>query len=121
MTRHFVLVSVFLGALSSVGLNAQEVAFLRGDCDSDTLVGISDALFNVNYLYLGGDNPFCLDACDADDSGFLSIFDALFVLNYLFSSGRSPLPPFPEQRAIGFGLNLDHYRFHQFLFLQFYE
>ncbi len=65
----------------------------RGDCDGSAKGDISDAVFLLNYLFLAGRAPACLDACDANDDGAADLSDASYVLNYLFIGGQAPPPP----------------------------
>lgn len=67
--------------------------FLRGDGNSDGKVDLSDAVFVLNYLFLGGTAPGCLDTADADDNESVEITDPILVLNFLFLGGPSPAPP----------------------------
>lgn len=71
--------------------------FLRGDVDGNGSVEITDAIRLLNYLFLGGDPPTCLDAADVADSGSIDISGAISILNYLFLGGRPPAIPFPNQ------------------------
>jgi hypothetical protein len=73
--------------------------FVRGDADSDGNINLTDAVRVLNFLFLGGTAPACLDAADADDSGGLSITDAVRILNWLFTSGVVPPPPSPNTAA----------------------
>jgi hypothetical protein len=67
--------------------------FRRGDCDTSGDGEITDAIFLLNFLFLGGNAPGCADACDANDDGELNITDASFLLNFLFLGGPPPPPP----------------------------
>jgi hypothetical protein len=70
--------------------------FRRGDCTSDGDLNIADAVRSFNFLFIGGADPDCLDACDANDDGTLNIADGITVLGFLFL-GFDPLPPpFPD-------------------------
>jgi hypothetical protein len=69
--------------------------FLRGDSNQDGKVDLSDAVFTLGVLFLGGDPAFCLDALDADDDGEVVITDAIYTLGVLFLGGNSMPPPFP--------------------------
>jgi len=44
------------------------VRFVRGDANTDGMVNISDVIFLLDYLILGGPEPLCMDAADVDDS-----------------------------------------------------
>ncbi|MEM7233231.1 MAG: hypothetical protein AAF517_13730 [Planctomycetota bacterium] len=70
--------------------------FRRGDVDGSGAVNLSDGIFTLNYLFLAGPVPTCLDAADSDDSASVNLSDAVFLLNYLFLSGPTPLAPFPD-------------------------
>ncbi len=80
-------------------ISAEESLFLRGDVDNDGRVEINDPILVLNWLFLGGVEPFCQDAADAEDSGDSSIGDAIYLLNYLFLGGEEPVNPGP--RACG--------------------
>ena len=54
-----------------------------------------DAVAVLNYLFVTGVAPDCLDAADAADNGRVDISDAAFLLNFLFRRGSYPLPPYP--------------------------
>jgi hypothetical protein len=73
-----------------------EVPFFRGDCNQDKSMDISDAIWALSFLFLGGKKPGCITACDANDDGFLDITDPIYTLNHLFLGGRSPPPPRDE-------------------------
>ncbi len=79
--------------LASTPIDGEPVGvFRRGDADAGGDVIITDAIFILNFLFLGGAAPGCSDAADADDSGDLSITDGVFLLNFLFLGG-APIPP----------------------------
>ncbi len=69
--------------------------FVRGDVNSDQDIDITDAVFTLNYLFVGGRIPTCLDAVDVNDNASIELTDAIFILNYLFSGGQAPAAPFP--------------------------
>ena len=66
--------------------------FVRGDSDATGEMNITDAVFILNYLFLGGRQPDCLDAADSDDDGTLSITDGVRILGVLFL-GTGIIPP----------------------------
>lgn len=71
-------------------------AFLRGDCNHDSLFDVSDPVSLLLYLFRGDATPPCPDSCDANDDGKLNLSDSLLTLNFLFSGGTSPAAPYPE-------------------------
>jgi len=76
--------------------SADEFAFVRGNSNTDGRVDISDSVFTLNWLFLGGPDPLCMDALDANNSSLIDITDPIFTLNFLFLGGPTIPPPFPE-------------------------
>jgi hypothetical protein len=72
------------------------VSFVRGNANADESTDLSDAVFILNYLFLGGPEPSCDDAADADDNGLLQITDAVYLLNFLFLGKPQPPSPYPS-------------------------
>ncbi|MCZ6793142.1 MAG: hypothetical protein O7J95_05960, partial [Planctomycetota bacterium] len=75
---------------------AKGVLFSRGDANADTSIDISDAIFILAFLFLGGADPVCHESLDIDDGGEINITDAVNLLVGLFLGGTEPAPPFPE-------------------------
>ncbi len=78
--------------------------FVRGDVDASGAINITDAVFLLNYLFLGGETPPCLEAADANgDGGGLdrppNISDPVALLNWLFLGGPAPPAPSPGRGA----------------------
>ncbi|MEC9477334.1 MAG: hypothetical protein VX764_09870 [Planctomycetota bacterium] len=73
-----------------------EPIFIRGDVNMDTLVDLADAIFHLDYTFLNGPTPACMDAGDANDDGTSDISDAIFLLYYFFLGGPGPWVPFPN-------------------------
>lgn len=65
--------------------------FVRGDSDQNGAVELTDVVFSLAYLYLGGPTPLCLDAADANDDGVIDITDPVATIYSLFL-GSGPLP-----------------------------
>ena len=76
---------------TSVGSSDQ---FLRGDANSDGNQDLSDAVFILSYLFLGGTTPACTRALDVDDDGVVIITDPVALLSHLFIGLPPPPPPF---------------------------
>ncbi|MEM7236077.1 MAG: FG-GAP-like repeat-containing protein [Planctomycetota bacterium] len=79
----------------SVRVSSVELDFQRGDANADGRVDISDSIFVLSYLFLGGEAPPCLSAADADDSGALDLTDGAFINLFLFLGGMTPPAPGP--------------------------
>ncbi len=76
-----------------VMLGRFDATFLRGDANRDAAIDISDALGVLEYLFIGGARPYCLDAADANDDGSVNITDAIGLLDHLFLGGSRPTAP----------------------------
>jgi hypothetical protein len=71
--------------------------FIRGDCNGNgSLEGVTDAVFLLDHLFLGGGRPPCAAACDPNGDGSLDLSDAVYVLVFAFIGGSKPVPPYPE-------------------------
>jgi hypothetical protein len=70
-------------------------AFVRGDANSDGSLDISDAMHILDYRFLGGRRPACMNAADANDDEDVSMADAVFILGYLFQGAAAPSAPMP--------------------------
>ena len=81
------------GLLKIVG---DQTFFRRGDTDGNLTFDMSDPISTLNFLFLGGSAPNCMDAADSDDSGDLNLSDAVHSLTYLFLGGAIIPPPFPN-------------------------
>ncbi len=65
----------------------------RADANADGRLDISDSVFILSYLFLGGPEPTCLDAADVDDNGRLEITDGHLVNVVLFLGlSQTPIP-----------------------------
>jgi len=67
--------------------------FRRGDADSSGVLEITDAIFVLDYLFVGGSEPACRDAADVDDTGTLDLSDAIALLNALFLGAVDRVAP----------------------------
>jgi RHS repeat-associated protein len=88
------LAAIFVWPCSSP-LRAQG-AFVRSDANVDGRLDISDGIFGLTFLFLGGTAPACRDSADANDDGRLDLSDSLFTFGFLFLGGSQPLPPWPS-------------------------
>lgn len=70
--------------------------FIRGDCNDDATVDLSDSIQALNTLFTGAPPPQCSDACDVNDDGVMDISDSVYALAFLFVGG----PGIPEPVAV---------------------
>ena len=74
----------------------QALPFIRGDPDGNGAVQLTDGIFILNFLFLGGDSPSCFEAADADDNGSIQMTDGIYILNFLFLGGAAMPAPHPD-------------------------
>jgi len=84
---------ILLGRLAAA---APPGRFRRGDVDGDAAVNLSDPIFTLNALFLGGEVIACPDAADINDDGILNLSDPIAELNALFLGGEPIAAPGPE-------------------------
>ncbi|MBD3218681.1 MAG: hypothetical protein GF310_10420, partial [candidate division Zixibacteria bacterium] len=62
-----------------------------GDANDDQAVNVSDAVWIINYVFIGGGQPLPVLACgDANGDGAVNVSDAVWVINYVFIGGAAP-------------------------------
>ena len=81
---------------ASLQVQADETSFIRGDANDDSMVNLTDAIFILSHLFMGGQGPACLAAADSTGNRSLDLSDSVFLLNFLFNGGDAPPAPFPE-------------------------
>ena len=72
--------------------------FLRGDVDGNGFANaLLDALHLLEFGFVQGDDPPCMEAADVDDNGSVSVLvDSIMLLNWGFNGGDVPADPGPE-------------------------
>ncbi len=71
------------------------VRFVRGDCNDDGTIDISDARCILSWLF-GGRPLTCLAAADPNGDAVIDISDAIGLLTFLFIDGPPPREPSPR-------------------------
>ncbi len=65
----------------------QEFTVCRsGDADGSGNANISDAVYIINFIFLGGPEPATACGGDADGNGITNISDAVWLIKYIFQS-----------------------------------
>jgi hypothetical protein len=64
--------------------------YICGDADANGAVDISDPIFLVAYIFMGGPAPNPLGRGNADCSGGIDISDVVYLIAYIFSGGPVP-------------------------------
>lgn len=65
-------------------------SYVPGDANWDWLCTVSDAVYLINHIFVGGPAPNCLFAADADCNVIISISDVVGIINYIFAGGPVP-------------------------------
>ncbi|MEC8894692.1 MAG: dockerin type I repeat-containing protein [Planctomycetota bacterium] len=94
------IVLIATGAVAT-GAKAQDgISFLRGDANLDLEVNLTDAVYILNNLFMGGVSLPCAEAADVNGDaargGTIDLSDGVYLLNFLFLGGQSVPAPFPE-------------------------
>jgi PKD repeat protein len=81
-----------------VCLSESGTSFVRGRCNDDDKVDISDAVCILQWLFLGGSPPGagCTAVANTNGDGGVDLSDGVYLLGFLFLGGCPPVAPFPE-------------------------
>jgi hypothetical protein len=83
-------------ALDAAGHTSEPTPILTGypyscgDCNNDNDVNVSDAVYIINYVFVGGDPPYPLYTGDVNCDAVVNISDAVWIINYIFVGGKAP-------------------------------
>ena len=61
-----------------------------GDANCDDEINITDAVYIINYVFLGGNAPDPMSSGDTNCDEDVNVSDAVYLINYIFISGNSP-------------------------------
>jgi len=64
--------------------------YLCGDVNTDEQVNLLDAVFLINYIFVGGPAPQLVSLADVNCSGSVNIADVVLLINYIFRDGPAP-------------------------------
>jgi hypothetical protein len=76
------------------------VKFQRARVNEDPRTDLSDAVFLLNHLFRGAEEPPCVVAADINDDEKMDISDAIYLLSYLFVGGPNPPPPYSDEGTV---------------------
>jgi hypothetical protein len=79
----------------STGSSTCCVSPMRGNVDNDggDAIDISDLVYLVDYMFVGGPAPVCWPEANVDGAGFddaLDISDLVYLVDYMFNNGPPP-------------------------------
>jgi len=65
--------------------------WIVGDANYDSALNVSDAVWIINYVFVGGGAPMpVLQAGDANCDLSVNVSDAVWIINYVFTGGPPP-------------------------------
>jgi len=64
--------------------------FLCGDANGDQNVNVSDAVWIINFVFVGGEPPDPYASGDGNCDGTVNVSDAVWIINYVFVGGYLP-------------------------------
>jgi outer membrane protein assembly factor BamB len=68
-----------------------EFDVICGDCNDDLTVNVSDAVWIINYVFVGGNAPDPLCEGDVNKEDAVNVSDAVYIINYVFVAGDPPV------------------------------
>jgi hypothetical protein len=83
--------------------------FIRGDTNADGNRNITDGIFVLNFLFIGGPAPPCSESADTDGKPPVNITDGIYMLNFLFLGGPAPPAPYPACESLGADVDCDSF------------
>jgi hypothetical protein len=90
-----------------IGKGVQRPEFYRADPNNDGSTNITDGIYVLNFLFLGGAAPTCRESADPNNDGTVNITDGIYILNYLFLGGAAPALPGPPGKGAPCGPDTD--------------
>ena len=64
--------------------------FWRGDLDDSRGIDISDLVYLVDYMFVGGSAPSIMESSDMNCDWVTDISDLVWLVDYMFSGGSAP-------------------------------
>lgn len=64
--------------------------YVCGNANGDASVNVSDAVYIINYVFVGGTAPDPLEAANANCDSSVNVSDAVYIINFVFVGGNAP-------------------------------
>ncbi|HDS00742.1 MAG TPA: hypothetical protein ENO22_06140 [candidate division Zixibacteria bacterium] len=65
-------------------------SYLCGDANGDGSINVSDAVYIINYVFIGGAAPEPMASGEVNCDGNVNVSDAVWIINYVFIGGNAP-------------------------------
>jgi M6 family metalloprotease-like protein len=66
------------------------INYVPGDANADGMANSADAVYLINYLFIGGSPPNPMAAGDVNGDCIINSSDVVYLINYLFIGGPAP-------------------------------
>jgi hypothetical protein len=87
------------------GTRLEAAAPIAANCNGDSRLDISDAIFLLSYLFQGGASPSCASLCDFQQDQRIDVSDAIGILMYSLVGRPTPPPPSIPAEICGDGID----------------
>ncbi|TFH65123.1 MAG: hypothetical protein E4G91_03605 [Candidatus Zixiibacteriota bacterium] len=77
--------------LAARQLYRQLFVVIPGDADRSGIVDVIDAIYLINYIFIGGPAPSPLNVADVNADCCINIADVVYLIRYIFSGGPAPV------------------------------
>jgi hypothetical protein len=90
------LCNVHVAWIDSRDLSYQDIyykkheSYIPGDANGDRDINVSDVVYLINYLFIGGPAPKILESGDPNTDDEINVADIVYLVNYLFIGGPEP-------------------------------
>jgi hypothetical protein len=64
--------------------------YICGDADYDGATNIVDVVYTINYIFIGGSEPYPYFSGDVNCDGKVNLTDVVYLINYLLRGGNEP-------------------------------
>lgn len=68
----------------------EDMLYTCGDANSDGSINVSDAVYIINYVFVGGAQPEPIESADANCDISVNVSDAVYIINFVFVGGNPP-------------------------------
>lgn len=81
------IVFLLVGLCTDTGYAADDC----GNANGDASINVSDAVWIINFVFVGGDPPDPLCVGDANGDFSINVSDAVYIINFVFVGGSAPV------------------------------
>ena len=86
---------------------APSMLFVRGECNGDGTLDLSDIVCSLGWQFHGSYSPGCIAGLNANGDTQVNVADPIYLINFLFRAGPPPGQPYPACGAASSALDLE--------------